>query len=285
MAQVSSRPVALTVAGFDPSGGAGVLADLKTFAAHECYGVAAIAAMTAQNTREVRKVMPVDPEMLRLQLDMLFEDISIAGIKVGLLGGRKNLEIVAACLSAHKELPIVVDPVLRSTSGTQFLPPQDIEPFKRLLFPLVHVLTPNAEEAGRLLGASVSTLEEMKGAAKLLHEQGVRHVVITGGHLDKPTDVYYGGQEMEVFTGHRIESQSTHGTGCTFSSAILTNLIHGKAAMESVVLAKAYVTQAINRAYPIGNGRGPLNHLFRFGEPAAPVRVGGPEPAHDSSQQ
>jgi hydroxymethylpyrimidine/phosphomethylpyrimidine kinase len=206
---------------------------------------------------------------------MLFEDIRIAGVKVGLLGNQANLKVVAACLEAHKDLPVVIDPVCRSTSGTEFLSPHVLEAFKRLLFPLALALTPNAEEAGRLLGAPVSTLDDMKGAAKLLHEQGVRHVVVTGGHLEKPTDVYYGGQELEVFTGHRVDSQSTHGTGCTFSSAILANLIHGKALVESVVLAKAYVTQAISRAYPVGNGHGPLNHLFRFGD--APVRASGLE--------
>ena len=279
MVQPHSKPVALSIAGFDPSGGAGVLADLKTFVAHDCYGVAAVAAMTAQNTREVRKVSPVDSGLLRMQIEMLFEDVEVAGVKVGLLGSRKNLEVVAECVATRKNLPTVVDPVFRSSSGTEFLSHQDLEPFKRLLFPLALVLTPNAEEAGQLLGTEVSTLDDMKGAAKLLHEQGVRHVVITGGHLEKPADVYYEGQEIEVFSGNRIESHSTHGTGCTFSSAILANLISGKAVKESVVLAKAYVTQAIARAYPIGAGRGPLNHLFRFGE--APVRAGGPELLHE----
>ncbi|HYM11769.1 MAG TPA: bifunctional hydroxymethylpyrimidine kinase/phosphomethylpyrimidine kinase [Bryobacterales bacterium] len=275
MAHATSKPVALSIAGFDPSAGAGVLADLKTFAAHECYGVAAIAAMTAQNTREVRKVAPIETSLLRLQIEVLFEDIDIAGIKIGLLGSRKNLESVAECLAQHKNLPVVIDPVFRSSSGTDFISNGELDLFKRLLFPLALVLTPNAEEAGRLLGIPVATLDDMKGAAKLLHEQGVKHVVITGGHLEKPADVYYEGQEVEVFAGNRIESQSTHGTGCTFSSAILANLLNGKAVKESVVLAKAYVTQAIAHAYPIGNGRGPLNHLFRSGE--SPARAGGPE--------
>jgi hydroxymethylpyrimidine/phosphomethylpyrimidine kinase len=279
MPHVTPRPVALSIAGFDPSGGAGVLADLKTFAAHDCYGVAAVAAITAQNTREVRQVAPVDSSLLRLQIQMLFDDIDVAGIKLGLLGSRSNLEVAAEVLAAHRNLPIILDPIFQSSSGTEFLSEEDVDPLKRILFPLIQVLTPNAEEAGRLLGMKVSTVDDMKGAAKLLHEQGVRHVVITGGHLDRPVDVYYEGHEIEVFTGHRIESQSTHGTGCTFSSAILANVLNGKAVKESVVLAKAYVTQAIARAYPIGRGRGPLNHLFRFGE--TPVRAGGPEVLHE----
>ena len=252
---------------------------MKSFAAHDCYGVAAAAALTAQNTCEVRRVAPVESGLLRLQIEMLFEDIAISGVKIGLLGSRKNMEVTADCLAAHRDLPIVVDPVLRSSSGTDFVWEHDLQPFKRLIFPLARVITPNAEEAGRLLGIGVSTLEEMKGAAKLLHEQGVPHVVITGGHLEKPADVYYEGQEIEVFSGLRIESQSTHGTGCTFSSAILANLVNGKAVKESVVLAKAYVSQAIARAYAIGAGHGPLNHLFRFGE--TPVRAGGPEVLHE----
>ncbi|MBI3666692.1 MAG: bifunctional hydroxymethylpyrimidine kinase/phosphomethylpyrimidine kinase [Acidobacteria bacterium] len=282
MSQATPKPVALSVADFDPSGGAGVLADLKTFIAHDCYGVAAVACLTAQNTRETACVEPVRPELLRSQIRLLLEDISVAGVKIGLVGSKKNLEVIGDCLASHAQLPIVADPVLRSSNGMDLIPERELEAFRRILFPLVQVLTPTAEEAGRLLGIQVSTLEEMKGAAKLLHEQGVRHVVVTGNHLEKPADVYFEGQEPEVFSGNRIESQSLHGTGCTFSSAILANLVNGKAVKESVVLAKAYVTQAIARAYPVGGGRGPLNHLFRFGE--SPVRAGGPEVLHESGR-
>ena len=273
MSQVTPKPVALSIGGFDPSGGAGVLADLKTFAAHDCYGAAVLTAITAQNTREVRKVNAIDAGLVRLQIETLLDDVHVAGIKVGLLGSRKSLEAVAECLAARKNLPIVVDPVFRAPNGADAVSQQELELFKRLLFPLAQVLTPSAEEAGRLLGIDVVTLDDMKGAAKLLHEQGVPHVVIAGGHLEKPADVYYEGQEIEVFSGNRIESQTTHGTSCTFSSAVLANMVNGKAVKESVVLAKAYVSQAIARGYPIGSGRGPLNHLFRFGE--APVRAGG----------
>jgi len=279
MSPATSKPAALSVSGFDPSGGAGTLADLKTFAAHDCYGVAAVTAVTAQNTREVGRVSPVEAGLLRSQLKMLLEDIGVAGIKVGLLGSKRNLETTAECLAARPGLPIVTDPNLHSASGAGPVSRNDLDDFRRLIFPLAHVLTPNAAEAGLLLGIGVSTLEEMKGAAKLLHEQGVRHVVVTGGHLEKPADVFYEGQELEVFTGLRPESQRPRGLGCTFSSAILANLIHGKPARESVVLAKAYLSQAIARAYPIGTGRASLNHLFRFAE--APVRAGGPEVLHE----
>lgn len=208
---------------------------------------------------------------------MLLEDIEVAGIKIGVLGNRANLEAVAEILASRVHLPVVADPVFRSSNGTEFLGSQDLDAFKKTILPLALVLTPNAEEAGQLLGIPVTTLEEMKGAAKLLHEQGVRHVVVTGGHLEKPADVYYEGQEVEVFAGPRVEAQ--HGTGCTFSSAILANIVNGKGVRESVVLAKAYVSQAMAHAYPIGAGHALLNHLFRFSE--APIRVGGAEVLHE----
>ncbi len=278
MSHANHRPVALSVAGFDPSGASGVLADLKTFSAHDCYGVAAVTTLTVQNTRETRKISPVDSNLLRMQMQMLWDDIEVAGVKVGLLGNRKNMDAVAESLEARRETPVVADPVLRSSNGVEFLTEPELKHFKRLFFPRVDVLTPNAEEASRLLGVPVATLEDMKAAAKLLHEEGVRRVVITGGHLEKPADVFYEGQDLEVFPGLRAESQN-HGTGCTFSSAVLANLITGRAARESIVLAKAYLSQAIARAYPIGAGRGPLNHLFRFGE--APVRLPPPEAVHE----
>jgi len=221
----------------------------------------------------------VDSGLLAQQISALWEDIEAAGIKLGLLGGAKNMEVIAASLASRDGLPIVVDPVFRSSSGMDFVTERDLAFFRKRILPLASVLTPNAEEAGRLLGIGVSTLEEMKGAAKLLHEQGVPHVVITGGHLEKADDVYYEGQEIEIFSSQHMESTSTHGTGCTFSSAILANMVNGKAVRESVVMAKAYLSQAIARAYPIGGGRGPLNHLFRFGD--APVRAASPEVLHE----
>jgi len=275
MPQATPKPVALTVGVLDPSGGTGVLADLKTFAAHDCYGVAAVAAITAQNTREIRRLQPVDKDLLGLQIQTLLEDVEVAGIKLGLFGARAQMDAAAGCLAPHSQLPVVVDPVFRSPAGVDLLSGKDLAAFRQCMFPLARVLTPNAEEAGLLLGIPVSTLEEMKAAAKLLHEQGVRHVVITGGHLDKPADVYYEGQELEVFSGPRFESPSRHGIGCAFSSALLANLVHGKAVRESVVLAKAYVSQAIARGYPLGAGGARLlNHLFRFAEaPSRPAPV------------
>ena len=277
MAPNPTKPVVLTIAGIDPSGAAGILSDLKTFAAHDCYGVAAATAITVQNTCEARRIVPVDAEVIEQQIQTLFDDVAIAGVKVGLLGGRKNMEAVARCLSARRGVPIVVDVVLRLASGLEYLGKPDVEVFKRAILPLARVVTASAADAERLLGLPVASLEEMKGAAKLLYEQGPPPVVITGSHLEKPADVDYDGQELQVFTSPRAELQHLRGVGCTLAAAILANLVHGQGARESVVLAKAYVSQAIARAYPVGNGRGALNHLFRFAEPQGRPAVA-PEP-------
>jgi hydroxymethylpyrimidine/phosphomethylpyrimidine kinase len=254
MPTTAAKPVALSIAGFDPSGAAGLLADLKTFAAHDCYGAGAATGIAG-----------VDLELpwLKLQLDSLLADVTPAGFKVGPLGARRNAEVVAKFLNPWRDLPIVVDSA------------------PELLLPLARVSVPSAEQAGRLLGLQVLTLEEMKGAAKLLQERGPAHVVVRGPHLDKPADVYYDGRDFEVFQTHR-DSGNTAAGGCTFSAALLANLIHGKAVKESIVLAEAYLIQAIARSYPIGSGRGPLNHLFRFGE--SPARVALPDLAHEVPQ-
>jgi hydroxymethylpyrimidine/phosphomethylpyrimidine kinase len=276
---IPPKPVALSVAGFDPTGATGVLADLKTFAAHDCYGVAAASALGAQNTCEVRRLVPVDSTLLRLEIQALVDDIAVAGVKVGLLGSRRNMEVAAEMLAPRRDAPIVMDPDLRPANDAEGPSASDVAVFAKLLLPLARVLTATAEEAARLLGIHVASLEEMKGAAKLLQDRGIPHVVVKGNHLERPADVYYDGQDFQVFHGHRGESLNAQGAGCTFSSALLANLIHGKAVQESIVLAKAYVGQAIARAYPIGAGRGPLNHLFRFAE--APVRVPGPDLVHE----
>lgn len=251
----TAKPVALSIAGFDPSGAAGVLADLKSFAAHDCYGVAAVAAL------EISPVSTVDSTALETQLQALFDDVAVAGIKIGLLGSRRNMEVVAKFLHARPALPVVLD-------GDCVADPE-------VLLRRSRIFTPSSGEAGRLLGLPISTLDEMKGAAKLLQERGVPHVVVRG----TPADVYYDGHDFEVFHNHRGDASNPPGAGDTFSSALLANLIHGKPVKESIVLAKAYVTQAIARSYPIGNGPGPLNHLFRFAEP--PIRVPAPDLVHE----
>jgi hydroxymethylpyrimidine/phosphomethylpyrimidine kinase len=260
----ASLPVILTVAGFDPSGGAGTAADLKTFASHNCYGVAAITALTTQNTQGVSAVEPVKSTMLKDCLETLLADGQIRAVKVGMLATRANAEVVREFLDSNAALPVVLDPVLRSTSGMELLDATGFEFLRDHLLQRALVVTPNTEEASALTGLKVDNVEGMKAAARKLIEMGARAVVVTGGHLEKPVDVYFDGTELEAFSADRVKADNFHGTGCTFSSAIAANLALGRHLRDSVMLAKAYVTEAIRKAYPIGPGRLPLNHLFRM---------------------
>lgn len=258
------EPVILTIAGFDPSGGAGVSADLKTFAAHNCYGVAAITALTVQNTQGVIAVYPVETRALRETIRGLLEDGQVCAIKVGMLGGRANAEVVREILAEASRLPSVLDPVLRSASGRDLIDSGGLEMLRGDLLKLPSILTPNIDEAAALTGLPVGNIDEMKAAARKLVELGARAVVVTGGHLEKATDVFYDGVAIETFITDRIKPDNTHGTGCTFSSALTANLALGRPLRDAIVLAKVYVSEAIRRAFPTGPGRLPLHHLYRM---------------------
>ena len=260
----SSWPVVLTVAGFDPSAGAGIAADLKILAAHGCYGVAAITALTVQNTQGVTALHPVEPAVLKDTIAALLADGQIRAIKIGMLATRANAEVVAEVLQANPALPSVLDPVFRSSSGRDLADAACREFLRDALMKHTSVLTPNLFEASLMTGLRVENLEAMKAAARQLVEMGARAVVVTGGHLDKAIDVLFDGVALEVFVGDRVKSDNTHGTGCTFSSALAANLALGRQLGDAVVLAKAYVTEAIRKAYSVGPGRIPLNHLFRM---------------------
>jgi hydroxymethylpyrimidine/phosphomethylpyrimidine kinase len=279
---LATEPVILSIAGFDPSGGAGVAADLKTFAAHNCYGVAAVTALTVQNTESVSGVYPVKPQILRQSIEALFQDGRIAAIKVGMLGDRSNAEIVKQVLANNNSLPIVIDPVLRSATGHDLLDANGLKVLRDDLLGLATVVTPNLHEAATLTGLKVECVEEMKVAAEKLVELGARSVVVTGGHLEKAIDVYYDGAAFETFVGDRVKPDNTHGTGCTFSSAIASNLVLGRPLREAIVLAKAYVTEAIRKAFSIGPGRLPLHHLYRMQQAPrlADHSPAVPEPVH-----
>lgn len=265
MNQVGSTPlVLLSIAGFDPSGGAGIAADLKTFAAHNCYGIAAITAITVQSTRGVRSLEATPAELLRAQLEHLLADVAPAGVKIGLLATRANVEVVASLLE-HKKFPcVVLDPVLRSSSGFELLEVRAWKELSRRLLKLATVITPNMAEAGALAGMEVRDDASMRAAAQKLVELGSRAVVITGGNLAKPVDLLYDGKEFLPFSSERVRSETTHGSGCTFSSAIAANLVLGKQLPDAVMLAKAYVARAIEKGFAIGKGPGPLNHFHRF---------------------
>jgi hydroxymethylpyrimidine/phosphomethylpyrimidine kinase len=258
-------PILLTIAGFDPSCGAGVAADLKTFAAHNCYGVAAVTALTVQSTQGVISVHATPSATLRAQLDALVEDVAIAGVKIGMLTNRGNASAVSEFLDKHKFTHVVLDPVFRPTAGdADLLDTSGLKFVRDELLKRVSVITPNLPEAEFLTGMDVKDLPTMKAAGQKLIEMGARAVVVTGGHLEKPIDVFCVGTEVETFGGDHVKSPNTHGSGCTFSSAILAQLASGQQLREAVILAKAYVTKAIEKSYQIGKGAGPLNQLFRF---------------------
>jgi len=261
-------PVVLTIAGFDPSSGAGAAADLKTFGAHGCYGVAALTALTIQNTQGVSAVYPTDPAILKETIATLLADGRVKAIKVGMVANRADAEVVGVVLESNPEIPSVLDPVLRSSGGKDLADAACQEYLRDELIQRASVITPNLFEASALTGLRVENLEAMKAAARKLVEMGARAAVVTGGHLDKAIDVLYDGSGLEVFVGDRVKPDNTHGTGCTFSSAIAAQLALGRQLREAVVLAKAYVTEAIRKAYAVGPGRVPLNHLYRMVQPA-----------------
>jgi hydroxymethylpyrimidine/phosphomethylpyrimidine kinase len=261
----SSPPVVLTIAGFDPSSGAGVTADIKTIAAHGCYGIACLTALTIQSTSRVAKVEPIAPETIRETLDELSADIDISAVHIGMLGDAAAAQIVAEFLHGHSFPHVVLDPILKSSSGAALLDDQGLQVLKEELLPLADVLTPNAEEAGILSGLRIQDAYEMRAAAAKLHAMGCRATVITGGDLAQIVDLLSvsesQGLQQREFASDRIESNSTHGTGCAFSTALACNLAQGKDLPTAVALAQRFVRSAIAAAYPVGKGKGPLHHL------------------------
>ena len=271
-------PIILTIAGFDPSSGAGVTADIKTIAAHGCYGVACITAMTVQSTRGVRRVEVVDPGLLADSLEELAADMEIAAVHIGMLGSGRIVKVVADFLAGQaagrggkvRLSNIVLDPILKSSSGADLLDASGTKTMVERLIPLADVLTPNVDEAAALTGAQVKDLEGMKAAAGKLHEMGASAVVITGGHLDKAIDLLSfktkRGIEQEIFKAERQRSNSTHGTGCAFSTAMACHLAMDRGLAEAALLAKTYVAAAISNGQQLGRGTGPVHHLYRMGQ-------------------
>jgi len=267
-------PILLTIAGFDPSCGAGVAADLKTFAAHNCYGVAAVTALTVQSTQGVSAIHATPTAILRAQLDALADDANLAGVKIGMLANKANASAVAEFLDKHKFAHVVLDPVSRPTAGdAELLDAAGLKFVRDELLKRASVITPNIPEAEFLTGLEVKDLAGMKAAGQKLLEMGARAVIVTGGHLDKPIDVLCEGTEVETFGGDHVKSLNTHGSGCTFSSAIAAQLACGQQLREAVILAKGYVTKAIEKSYQTGKGAGPLNQLFRFHQEPPPRGV------------
>src|SRR5271163_2474703 len=263
-------PVVLTIAGFDPSSGAGITADVKTIAAHECFGVCCITALTVQSTQGVRGVAGVDPRLIAETLQELVSDLIVEAVHIGMLGNEKVVGVVADFLAEARLPHVVLDPILKSSSGADLLDAAGTRLLIERLIPLSEVLTPNLEEAAVLTGLPVTNLEQMREAASRLHSMGAANLVVTGGHLEKATDLLSfataRGTETEIFKADRQRSNSTHGTGCAFSTAMACHLAHGRGLPEAVLLSKAYVSAAIANAHPLGQGIGPLNHLYRMGQ-------------------
>lgn len=259
----AAAPILLTIAGFDPSCGAGIVADLKTFAAHGCYGVAAITSMTVQNTQGVESVHNTPSAELRGQLEVLAKDCEIAAVKIGMLGNRGNAVVVGEFLDAHKFAHIVHDPVMKSSSGTELLDAGGVKYLATELLKRSSVITPNVPEAEALTGIEIKDVASMEAAARKILEMGAKAVIVKGGHMEKAIDVLFDGTEMVQLGGDKVKSENTHGTGCTFASAITAQLAAGRTLVEAATLAKAYVTKAIEKAYPIGKGRIPVDHFYR----------------------
>jgi hydroxymethylpyrimidine/phosphomethylpyrimidine kinase len=276
-----SPPVVLTIAGFDPSSGAGVTADVKTVAAHGCYGVGCITALTIQSTSGVRRVEAVSPELVTDTLKELQSDLEISAVHIGMLASGKVVRAVADFLGDAALSNVVLDPIIKSSSGHDLIDKSGLGLLIERLLPLATVITPNVDEAAALTGREVSNLEQMRWAAGRLHEMGAVSVVITGGHLDKAIDLLsftsQRGAEQEVFKSDRIRSTSTHGTGCAFSTAMACHLARGRGLPEAVLLAKAYVAAAIAHAHPLGCGTGPVHHLYRMHQQRRVV-INDPEP-------
>jgi hydroxymethylpyrimidine/phosphomethylpyrimidine kinase len=260
-------PVVLTIAGFDPSSGAGITADVKTIAAHDCYGVCCITALTVQSTQGVRRIEGVNPAVIDDTLQELASDLEIEAVHIGMLGNEPVVKTVAGFLERSRLPHIVLDPILNSSSGTDLLDAAGTGLMIRKLIPLAEVVTPNLDEASALTGLPVTNLDQMRAAAAGLHSMGASNVVVTGGHLEKATDLLSfatsRGREQEVFKANRQRSNATHGTGCAFATALACHLAHGRGLPESVLLSKAYVGAAIANAHPLGRGIGPMHHLYR----------------------
>jgi hydroxymethylpyrimidine/phosphomethylpyrimidine kinase len=256
--------VALTIAGSDSSGGAGIQADLKTFYAHGVYGVSAVTAVTVQNTQKVYAVQEISPKHVQGQILCLFEDIDIHAVKIGMVSSAPLIEAVADALNSVIRPPVVLDSVMISKSGYPLLDRDAQESLVRHLFPLADVVTPNLYEAEALTGEKIQDVGAMHEAARRLLQLGARRVVVKGGHLigAAAIDVVCDGENFRILESRRIDTRNTHGTGCTFSSAIAANLALGIDFFEAVALAKAYVTGAIEHALPIGKGHGPTHHFF-----------------------
>lgn len=256
---------ALTIAGSDSGGGAGIQADLKTFSALGVFGMSALTAITAQNTVGVTAVFELPPEIVAAQIDAVLTDIGADAAKTGMIANSEIIRVVAAKVREHEIANFVVDPVMVATSGDRLLRDDAVSALRTELLPLATVVTPNLPEAAVLAEREVVSLEGMREAARAILGMGAKSVLVKGGHLaGEATDLLYDGSTFVELPSPRIETTSTHGTGCTLASAIAALLARGESLEDAVRKAKAYVTTAIERAFPLGRGHGPVHHFHQW---------------------
>ena len=257
---------ALTIAGSDSGGGAGIQADLKTFAARGVYGMSVITALTAQNTVGVQGVFDIPPAFVALQIDSIVSDIGVDAVKTGMLSNAAVIEAIAGKVQEYHLSPLVVDPVMVAKGGDALLREDARDALIHALLPLATVVTPNLHEAQVLCGFEITNIPEMRRAAKAIYQVGPRYVLIKGGHLPVESDaidLLYDGKAFLEFRSPRLQTRNDHGTGCTFASAIAAELAKGNAMPEAVRIAKEYLTQILqaSKDLQIGHGHGPMNHM------------------------
>ena len=255
----------LSIAGSDCSGGAGIQADLKTFSAHGVYGMSVIVSVVAENTSRVLGIEDVSPAMIEAQIDAVFEDIGADAVKVGMLSGPPCMEAVARRLRAYAPPNVVIDPVMLAKGGSPLMDPGAVSLLIRDILPLADLLTPNIPEAEAITGRPIRDTADMEEAARRIAAMGAKAVLVKGGHAQgDAVDILFDGTALHRFTAERIDTKNTHGTGCTYSSAIASNLALGLPLPEAVARAKDYVTTAIRHALAIGRGHGPTNHFYEL---------------------
>lgn len=260
----NTRKQVLTIAGSDSGGGAGIQADIKAMSANGVFAMSVITAITAQNTEEVTDVFELPSAIIASQIDAVFDDFEVSAVKTGMLSSAIIVDTVATMLKPQSLANLVVDPVMISKSGHALLKPDAIDTLKTKLIPLALIVTPNIHEAQQLSGIEIKSLADARRAAKVIHGFGCKYVLIKGGHLlaERATDLLYDGRFFNVFKGEFIDTPHTHGTGCTFASAIAAHLAKGTSVSDAVHAAKTYLTEAIRHGLAIGHGHGPTDHFY-----------------------
>jgi len=264
-----AKPVCLTIAGSDSSGGAGIQADIKAMQANGVYAATIVTAVTAQSTVAVESAFDLPVDLIAAQIDAVAGDMQISATKTGMLSSAEIIAVVADGIRRHSLRPLVVDPVMISKSGFALLADNAVEVLKKELFPLAVLLTPNAHEAERLTGIKVDSLAAAREAARVIHRMGPENVLVKGGHISSEADavdILFDGERFEVYRAERLDARNTHGTGCTYSSAIAAHLANGCTLVDAVAAAKRYVTEAIRHGLDIGKGHGPTDHFFFLGK-------------------